>query len=236
MIRTLLLLLPFVSVSVAAPEALKFNQTTDTVRVSPGSKSANFLFRFVNESKTTVTITDLRASCGCTAPTVNQTVIAPAGEGFLRATLALGSEDGATVVKSISVTTDEPKPNTYHLTIRAEVSELVAVTPKQLFWSALDQPEPRTITIAYVPSAKVRLVSAADPKQLYTISGTDGVGQPVQLTVKPGGIGSRESSRAVLVFETVDKCTFEKVVFLHTLQSNPPTSTNDESPAQVSAQ
>lgn len=214
----------------AAVGGLKFTHTTGVVRVTPGSNRAEFVFPYINEGQQTVTITELHASCGCTTPTVSRKVVAPGEDGTLWASLSLGSDEG-TIVKSISVTTDEPDSQPYRLTIRAEVPELVKAAPKQLFWAADEEPESRTITLTYASDAKVRLVSAVDPKALYSLSWTENTDRPGQISVAPRSKGPRTSSRAVLTFETDDHRKIEKTVFLHTLRAElPPIQSGQASP------
>lgn len=84
------------------PHPLAWDKMEQTYLAKPGEQVAEFTFSVRNRSDKPVTITELRASCGCTVPDMPASpwIIAPGAESSFRATMDFGGKEG-TVSKTI---------------------------------------------------------------------------------------------------------------------------------------
>lgn len=89
--------------------------------IKPGEK-ANCDFSLKNTGKSDLTIRKTRASCGCTAVTLGQTVIAPGQSTVIRTTFDSSGKAGRQY-KSITVITNDPKTPEQTLTITGDISK-----------------------------------------------------------------------------------------------------------------
>lgn len=79
-------------------------------------------FKFVNKSKVTMIITDVRASCGCTTPSWTKDPIPPGGQGYVTATYNAAGIGAFN--KSVTVTANVANSQIV-LSIRGEVIQEV---------------------------------------------------------------------------------------------------------------
>ena len=79
-------------------------------------------FKFVNKSKVTMIITDVKASCGCTTPSWTKDPIPPGGQGYVTATYNAAGIGAFN--KSVTVTANVPN-NMIILSIKGEVMQVV---------------------------------------------------------------------------------------------------------------
>lgn len=104
-----------------APIATFEKTTIDFGEIKPGEK-ANCDFSLKNTGKSNLIIRKTSASCGCTALTMGQTVIAPGQSTVIRATFdSTGKENHQ--YKSITVITNDPKTPEQSLTITGNIKK-----------------------------------------------------------------------------------------------------------------
>jgi hypothetical protein len=100
------------------PSELKWENDIHDFGTLDKGKPATYEFVFVNTTKETVLITNVRPSCGCTAANYTKTPIKPGEKGMVAATYNAASPGMFT--KSITVTTsDSTVPKS--LTIKGKV-------------------------------------------------------------------------------------------------------------------
>lgn len=108
---------------VAAPQKqseLKWDEETHNFGQIEQKKPATYEFTFTNNTKESVTITNVRPACGCTAADYTKTAIKPGEKGFVKATYNAASPGN--FQKSITVTTNENGVDaTKVLTFKGEV-------------------------------------------------------------------------------------------------------------------
>jgi hypothetical protein len=98
---------------------VEFERTThDFGNVNAGSQ-AKFEFTFTNKSDKTLEITNVKPSCGCTAPSYSREPVPPGGQGSITAVYTAPSS-AQPFSKSITVSTSH---GTFRLNIKGNVVE-----------------------------------------------------------------------------------------------------------------
>jgi hypothetical protein len=162
---------------------LKFTATTAVVKPSPAQDRIGTTFEFVNEGENKVMIQQVESSCGCAVAVADASSYDPGETGKIKAVLTIGALEGL-VSKTIVVVTNEPQNNTYTLTLKADIPVTVALTPKFLVWQAADAKTSKTAEVSGAPGAKVELVKAFDPFNLFRTR-VEVIGEKIVVTVTP---------------------------------------------------
>lgn len=92
-------------------------------------------FHFKNTGDTTITITEIKASCGCTTTELTKRTYTPGEEGSIKALMAVGIRAGVQE-KSILVTTDDAPGKPVTLWLRVNIQQLLTFSSEMLFWRA----------------------------------------------------------------------------------------------------
>lgn len=95
-------------------ESFNFGETLEK------GKPVTHEFAFKNTSKQTVLLTNVKASCGCTATDYTKTPVKPGETGFVKATY--NAANPGTFNKTITVTTNEGENTNKVLTIKGKVN------------------------------------------------------------------------------------------------------------------
>jgi len=104
-------------------KALKWETSRIQVRAEIGQERLTVAYPFVNVSSRPVAIVDTKASCGCTVPTPEKTVIEPGASSEIQAVFEIGDRKGKQI-KRINVYTDEPGPKPWHeLVLEVDIPE-----------------------------------------------------------------------------------------------------------------
>lgn len=102
----------------ATASSIVWNSETIDVGAIPQNTPKPIVFEFKNTGKTTVIVTNVQGSCGCTATNYTKTPIAPGKSGTVTATY--NAANPGVFTKTVSVTTNvETTPKT--LTIKGTV-------------------------------------------------------------------------------------------------------------------
>lgn len=88
-------------------------------------------FRFKNTGDGLLKIGKIHSSCGCTVPSLSKKEYEPGEKGVLKVMYSASSKPG-TIAKRIAVETNDDKNSKVNLKIKAEVIQLVEVTPARL--------------------------------------------------------------------------------------------------------
>lgn len=151
-------LLPFIamlvaSVAASAPDAtaapLRWQETTVSIEAPPLAESVEAAFQFTNTTSRPVTITEIRSTCGCTVPQLEQKLYVPGESGTIRAVFTPGDRVGLQE-KTIMVTTAEPDFSSTVLTLRVTIPTLFEVTPFFVIWNVDEPPTPKPVTLRLV--------------------------------------------------------------------------------------
>jgi len=96
----------------------------DFGKIKEEDRTAATRFSFKNVSKEPVRVVDVKASCGCTAPSWSKEPVAPGKEGFVEAQYNAWGRPGAftkTLTVRVRSEKDTTREETYVLTIKGEV-------------------------------------------------------------------------------------------------------------------
>jgi hypothetical protein len=123
---------------------LKWEQTT--IEFNPGITEKQVVghFKYENTGKEPVRFKSVKASCGCTAAQTQKDEVPPGEKGEITATFTLGDRTGHQV-KTVTVQTDDAAHPVTVLTLKANIAQVLELTPNFVFWQAGDKPEPKTI-------------------------------------------------------------------------------------------
>jgi len=113
------------------PPIIRFENTThDFGAVAPGSASS-CEFKFCNDGKGTLVISNIGKSCGCTVPELAKKDYAPGECGTLKVTYNADKAAGARS-RRLTVYSNDPNNPNVELTIKAVITQKVEFEPKKL--------------------------------------------------------------------------------------------------------
>ena len=161
-------------VATALPaSALTWEKSGLDLSVEAGAGDVVAEFPFKNEGTAAVTIKELKASCGCTTPTVESRVVPAGGSGVIKAVYATGDRSGPQSVR-ITVVTNEPGSELVVLPLRVDIQPLVSITPRLVHWSKADGLVARIIELKRTAKSAVRLGEPKLPDDTVTVALTPG--------------------------------------------------------------
>lgn len=112
------------------PSQLKWEKETHEFGTIEQGKPVSYEFSFTNTTNKDVTLTNVKASCGCTATNYTKTAIKPGEKGTVTATYNAAA--GGTFHKTVTVVTSEENAAPKVITIKGTVKTNEApVTPVQ---------------------------------------------------------------------------------------------------------
>lgn len=155
--------------------------------MGPSETKAEVEFPFKNTTTAEVTITELKAGCGCTEPTVAERVIPPGGSGVVKVAYVPGDREGVQVVH-VTVATNEKDGTPAVLRLQVTKEPAVSLSPRLLVWTKGDVAA-RRVDIRQVTDAPVRLVEVKTAAEDMTVEWAEAdspKGWRLLLTPKPG--------------------------------------------------
>jgi len=138
----------------AHAHALTWERSAIDCAMDAGDGSVVAEFPFKNEGTAPVVIRELKASCGCTEPTVDSRVIQAGATGVVNATYTAGDRVGAQTAQ-LTVVTDESGGATVILQLRVNIQPAVSLTPRLVRWSKADGLISRSVEIKRLGKAEV---------------------------------------------------------------------------------
>lgn len=177
---------------------LKWDTTQVTQKAEPMAESVSAAFRFENIGSETVTIKEIKSSCGCTTAALDQKTYAPGESGEIVAKFNIGSRQGLET-KTVTVMTDEGDSPTV-LTMKTLIPKILEMQPAFVFWQKDEIPEPKTINLKVGLDAPVKIVSAKSDNSNMSVQ-LDVVeeGKAYRLTVFPATTDDLLKARITLV-------------------------------------
>lgn len=104
-------------------------------------------FNFTNSGNETVTITNIRSTCGCTTASLDKNTYAPGESGSIKATFTYGARKGGQS-KLITVSTDQKQEPNTSLTLNVYIPEVFKLEGSPvLVWKCRDGEELNTRSI-----------------------------------------------------------------------------------------
>jgi hypothetical protein len=137
---------------------LKWENPEQTFTAKPLDKVIVAKFRFTNVGTTSLKITDLRPSCGCTTALLVKKEYAPGESGEIEAKFKFDGRVGHEE-KWIVVTTDWVPPHPTILRFAVNIPEAITIQPELVVWRIGDQLKPKTVRIAVADEIPTKVVS-----------------------------------------------------------------------------
>lgn len=133
--RTVLTFALFSAVTLSAK--LEFEATHLVLEAPPGASQMDAVFPFTNTGDKTVRILRARASCGCTAATLEKKVYEPGESGQIETIFTIGSRVGHQH-KTVTVDLDDGEMHSVTLSFETEIARMIQVDPRLLLWRRSD--------------------------------------------------------------------------------------------------
>lgn len=183
-----------------ARAGLTWEATERTPPVSLHAEKVEVAFPFKNDGPGAVTILSVRASCGCTVPTLAKQVFAPGETGKIEATFQVGERVGDQH-SVIYVLTDVPGAEPLQLHLRLNIPQPLEVEPRVVSWSQGEEPAPKTIEVRVHPEARfvVTGIGTTDGGYLASVRPQPGPGRYL-VEIRP--VETTSKSRAVFRLQT----------------------------------
>jgi hypothetical protein len=137
---------------------LKWENPEQTFTAKPLDKAIVAKFRFTNVGTTSLKITDLRPSCGCTTAFLEKKEYASGESGEIVAKFKFDGHVGHQE-KWIVVTTDWVPPQPTILRFAVNILEEITIQPELVLWRVGDQQKPKTVRISIPNEIPAKVVS-----------------------------------------------------------------------------
>jgi hypothetical protein len=207
--------------SAIARADLKWEQTTIEIRTGPNDQMAVAHFKYQNPGTTPVRFKEVKPACGCTTVQTQKEEVPPGEKGEIIARLNIGDRTGVQE-KTISVATEDPRPATTVLTIKAVIPVPLEIEPTLLFWQSGEPANPKTITVKTTKDWKypVRAIKASSSSwDFQTSVQKTGEGE-FKVAVQPAN--TNRATAATLTIEPEDSTRkFEAMLRVIGAISNP---------------
>ena len=166
--------------------ALTWKSQRIELTAKPSDKEAIGLFQFENSGNSTITITSVQPSCGCTTATLDKPTYAPGEKGEIRAVFTLGDRVGEQE-KNIYVVTDDASVPPIPLVLHVTIPELLRYAPRLLMWNVGGERGEKTTAISAHSTLPITAieVSSALPKEVTARIEPVESGVKYQLFVRP---------------------------------------------------
>lgn len=156
------ILIAFLSLSISASAALKWEQQTVALKVHPTQLTTVAEFHYSNVGKTPVTISNVEVSCGCLEPKAERKPIGPGEQGVLSVVFNLAGRHGSQQKKAV-VKTDDGKE--VQLSMKVDIPTSYKVAPKLMTWS-LDNLKPeKTATLKNSNPFPIKVLSVVSSNE-----------------------------------------------------------------------
>ncbi|AWI08282.1 hypothetical protein CKA38_02490 [Ereboglobus luteus] len=142
-----------------ALRAIDWERTEIEQRAEIGETLPPYEFTFKNSGTAPVSITNARAGCGCLAPVIDRETLAPGETGKVLVKFDRTGLVGE-VARTITITTDESRNNTYELTLRANLPEPLTIAPRLVFWKSENSASTKSIDIKINFATPVEITDA----------------------------------------------------------------------------
>ena len=137
---------------------LKWENPEQTFTAKPTDKAIVARFRFSNIGTTSLKITDVQPSCGCTTAWLEKKEYAPGESGEIEAKFKfdgrVGHQEKQIVVKTYWV---PPQPTILRLAVN--ITEAITIQPELVLWRVGDQLKPKTVRIAIPDEIPAKIIS-----------------------------------------------------------------------------
>lgn len=152
-----------------APAQLTWEKTQIDLQPKPGEKDAVAVFRYENKGKTTVNITNVRSSCGCTVASLKKNDVQPGEKGEVTATFNIGGRTGVQQ-KTVTVETDDPNAPVTNLLLQATIAQPLELQPTFVYWQNGEALKAKKITAKVGKDLNVTKLEVTSSSPTFTAS------------------------------------------------------------------
>lgn len=151
----------------AVPTAtgLEFAAREIALVAKPGDAELAAEFVFVSRAGRAVLVVEVKASCGCTVPSLEKTTYAPGEEGRVRAVFSVGERQGPQRL-SIKVRTDAGE---HDLILRVDIPPRFTLLPRLLLFRG-GETGAKTARVTYHAVAPVTLLEPRNVSGAFTVT------------------------------------------------------------------
>ncbi|MCC6483742.1 MAG: DUF1573 domain-containing protein [Armatimonadetes bacterium] len=192
------------SMASAAPKIAFSNTKYDWGKEPQGAK-VNLVWDFKNTGDQTLTINNVRTSCGCTNAQASTKTIAPGKSAKITAVFNSAGYRGK-VMKSITVETNDPQNGTVSLTAAGLIQPPLDVFPQRVNFGTLKPGKTfqQTIIVKSSNPAKIWVTSAETQANFITLGkpvkhGSEKGAWEIKVTVKNNGTNSGRVYESILI-------------------------------------
>jgi hypothetical protein len=179
---------------------LKWEKPEQTFAPGPLDKSVVAKYRFTNVGSSTISIKDVRTSCGCTTAALEKWEDTPGESGEIEANFQFAGHIGHQE-KWIFVTTSAAPTEPTLLRLIVNIPIAVTIEPEFVIWRVGDQLEPKTIRIVVADNFPAKIVSVQVNNPAVKLGLREvRAGKEVEVTVTPSNTSKPEN--AVLSIRT----------------------------------
>ncbi len=159
------------SASVNVPKIYCAEPNFDFHNVDEG-RDITHLFNIINQGKSTLTISHVSTSCGCTAAVEDKKEIPPGGQGVITATYHTKGRPGH-ATKIITVTSNDPLNPNYQMKLDMTVVRDIDVQPDRVYLYNVPHGQAQTISVHIIgkPDLSFKILSAQSANGVITVSG-----------------------------------------------------------------
>ncbi len=158
----------------------------DRVELKPDAMDtfAEAKFGFVNAGKESVTIESLKASCGCTTPSLPKMTFAPGERSEVVARFDLTGRRGLQT-KTVNVQIQGQKEPVV-LTLAVSIPDMLKINPPLVVWEQGESGKPKTVSLQAMESMPSKVISVVSSESRMTTSLTTiQEGKDYSITVTP---------------------------------------------------
>lgn len=152
----------------SALRALDWRRTEIEQHAAMGAELAPYVFEFANSGSSAVTITDVRASCGCLAPELDRKIVPPGAGGKLTVRFDRTGLVGE-IDRTVTVVTDEDRAAPYQLVLHANLPEPLTLAPRLVFWKKGAAPATKSIDIKVNLEAGIEVTHATSSRESIAV-------------------------------------------------------------------
>lgn len=177
---------------VARAAELHWQATTVNLSAPAGQEELHARFPFTCTGEGTVTVKDIRTSCGCTAATLEKRTYQPGDSSAIEVTFRPGLADGRQV-KEVFVTTDS---GTETLQLVADLKVWFRIAPRLLLWRLGQPAEEKIVAIEFPDAATPETPTVANdaPDKIHATLVTVEPGHRYELHLTPASTAVRGES------------------------------------------
>lgn len=181
---------------------LKFEATISSKKATATMHTISFSFPFENTSSSTIKITDIKTTCGCTVAESSKQAYGAGERGAISGVYTIGdAQTGG--AKQITVSTDCPAQPFITLSVSVEVERLYALRPGLLFWRKDAPAEEKTIRLELSKVGGYRVGSVKSESVAFSVKLEPIKDEPNNffIRVKPEGMEKESRSRITIELE-----------------------------------